>query len=77
MKGGGESYGASKSRLWNKNVEMKSGRFPKTDACKQTGRCFTDDLTKGDKAAVESKIIRREQYFQGLYGFIENVQIFA
>lgn len=37
------------------NVEMKSGRFPKTDACKQDGRCFTDDLTKGDKAAVESK----------------------
>lgn len=34
---------------------MKSGRFPKTDACKQDGRCFTDDLTKGDKAAVESK----------------------
>lgn len=52
MKRGGESYGVSKSRLWNKNVEMKSGRFPKTDACKQDGRCFTDDLTKGDKAAV-------------------------
>lgn len=34
---------------------MKSGRFPKTDACKQDGRCFTDDLTKEDKAAVESK----------------------
>lgn len=34
---------------------MKSGRFPKTDAGKQDGRCFTDDLTKEDKAAVELK----------------------